>query len=76
MFRTKLPDRNEPLPEEAMSEITGFLDRGAAKYFHGRKEILDKFAYSVTVMVERDGTLQEFQVGMSLVALRYNPSPV
>ena len=56
MFRTKLPERNEPLPEEAMSAITGFLDRGAAKYFHGRKDILDKFAYSVTVMVERDGT--------------------
>ena len=58
MFRTKLPDRNEPLPEEEMSEITGFLDRGAAKYFHGRKDILDKFAYRMEIAERsRGGTI-------------------
>ncbi len=59
MFRTKLPDRNdEPLPEEAMSAITGFLDRGVAKYFHGRKDILDKFAYRMEIAENsRGGTI-------------------
>ena len=55
MFRTKLPDQDEPLPEEAMSEIKGFLDRGVAKYFYGRKEIRNKFKDSLEIAENSKG---------------------
>ena len=43
------------VPDETMSKIQGFRDRGAAKHFHGRETILEEFRGALGESIESEG---------------------